>query len=321
MKYRATILYLVAALILAGIYFYDVHKEKKEDEAQITAKGLLDISSDQLDEIILTRGTQTIRLQKGTEPDKRKWKITDPVHAPADRLEIEDLKTRLVNMKYDRIIAEDAADLTRFGLEQPVFSINYKAGAKSGKLSFGSKTPLEDGHYVRKGDEKKIYLVAWADKNVPDKTLFELRDKRLFSLPGEKIKRLIIVSQKVSLTLIKKEGQWLLEDDQDFKIDGKRVESILRKFSWAEASSFEKETADDLSPFGLDRPRAVIILSDGEKSEEIQFGDPSKKNNKIYAKIKGKPQIVTVDKWLLSDLPQNRDDIKEDEPEKVKEKR
>ena len=87
----------------------------------------------------------------------------------------------------------------------------------------------------------------------------------------------------------------------------------MRKFAWARATSFEKERVNDPEPFGLDSSAVVVTLSDGKKDQSILLGNPVKqKRPGIYAKIKGQPRLVTVNKWLLNDLPQNREEIKEE---------
>jgi hypothetical protein len=47
------------------------------------------------------------------------------------------------------------------------------------------------------------------------------------------------------------------------------LESLIRRIIWEEASSLQKEDVVDLKPYGLDRPKARILLSDDKKSEEI----------------------------------------------------
>jgi len=313
LRYRSTILYLVAALLLVGLYLYDIHQDKKKEQEEQTAKVLLGIKADQIEGIILAGGKEAIELQKTEGTDKNAWNITAPIHATADSLAIEGLKNRLANLKYTRVIAEKADDLARFGLDAPSFIITYNAGKVSGQLAFGSLTPLEDGYYVKKDKDKRIYLVDKFDKQEFDKDLFELRNKRLFTLSPVKVNRFIIDRGKDKWVLIRKEGQWRFENDESFRGDTKKIDALVRKFARAEATSFEKETVEDMAPFGLDSSAVVVTLSDGKKSQSILLGNPVKqKQTRIYAKIKGQPQLVTVNKWLLSDIPQNPDEIREE---------
>jgi hypothetical protein len=315
LRYRTTILYLVATVLLVGLYLYDIHQDKKKEQVEKTAKVLLGIKADQIEGIILSGGNETIALQKAEGMDKNAWNITAPIRAAADNAAIEGLENRLANLKYTRVIAEKSDDLARFGLNDPSFIITCKAGKVSGRLAFGSLTPLEDGYYVNKDKDKRIYLVDKFDKDRLFTGLFELRDKRLFTLSSEKVDRFIIEREKENWTLIRKDGQWRFEDDEDFRVDTRKIDTLVRKFARAEATSFEKETVNDPEPFGLDSSAVVVTLSDGNSSQSILLGNPVKqKQAGIYAKIKGQPRLVTVNKWLLNDLPQNRQEIKEKHP-------
>ena len=120
--------------------------------------------------------------------------------------------------------------------------------------------------------------------------------------------------------LIKRDRRWRFEDDEDFRVDTQKIDELVRQFAEAKASSFKKEEIEDLGTFGLRAPAMVVSLSDGKKNEAVLIGGPSKEDKeKIHAKMKGRAELVTVDKWLLSYLPQNRDEIREEE--KVKEEK
>jgi len=305
-------LYLVAAILLGCLFFYDIYQDNKKEKVKKAAKQLFKFQVDELTSITLTSGRGTIKLQKTGALDKKEWKIIAPIHASTETPHIDSLKDKLANLKYSRIIAESASDLTQFGLNNPDFIITYRINTEPGQLSFGNQTPIEDGYYARRGKEKKVYLIAMRDKRDLDKKLFDLRSKMLFTLSLEKIKRFVIERDTGKWTLIKKDGTWQFEDDEAYRINQQKVDSMIRRFAWAEASSFEKETVEDLEPFGLHKPGILVTLSDDKRSEEIFIGDPLKENNvRKYAKMKRKPQVVTINKYLVEDIPQNREALKE----------
>jgi len=313
LRYRSTILYLAAALLLVGLYLYDIHQDKKKEQVEETAKVLLGIKADQINGITLKKGNEAIELQKTEGTGKDTWNITAPIKTTADGLAVEGLKKRLAGLKYTRVIAEKSDDPGLFGLDKPSFNITYNAGKVSGQLAFGSLTPLGDGYYVRKNTEKKIYLVDKFEKDELRVSLFELRDKRLFTLSPVKVNRFIIDRGKDRWSLIRKKGRWRLEDDADLKVDTRKIDTLVSKFARAGAVSFEKEAVTDLKPFGLDPPAVVVTLSEGKNSQAILLGGHSKENKtRIYAKIQGRPELVTVNKWLLNDLPRTREEIKEE---------
>jgi len=315
LKYRSTIVYLVAAIILVGLYIYETRTEKKEGEAREEAKQIFQIGANRLDSITLIRDKQIIKLEKSGVTDQQKWEITAPIHTETEKFLVVRITNKLAKLKYSRIISENAEDLTQFGLNKPAFTISYTSGKGDGALSFGFRSPIEDGFYAGEGKGKKVYLITISDKELLDKTLFDLRDKRLFTFDTDRVNRMVIDRESEKWTLFKKEGRWFFEGDEGLKIDRDRMESAIRRIIWEEASSFEKETADDLKTYCLDRPKACIILSDGKKSEELILGGHVRddKKDEIYAKMRGRPQIVTVRSRFLEDLPKTKDEIKENE--------
>jgi hypothetical protein len=90
----------------------------------------------------------------------------------------------------------------------------------------------------------------------------------------------------------------------------------------ARAVTFEAESSKDLAPFGLVEPRARITISDGKRAQTIRLGNPVKdKKSKIYAKMEGRPPVVTVEGRLLDDLPQQRDAVKKEDKIKAGDKK
>jgi len=312
MSYRAIIFYLVAAILLGGIYLYEIRQDKKKAEVQEAAKSLLKMPYDSLERIVIKRETGTITLQKKVAPHDKNWEITAPIYSTTDNAAVLSLINKLADLKYTRIIAENSGDLAQFGLVHPVLIITYKTATASGKLTFGSESPIEYSFYATKDDLEKVYLISVSDKKILDKDLFELMDKRLFTLEPEKVKRFIIEREATKWVILRKEGRWVFEDDDDFRIDQKRVNSLVTSISWAQALSFEKQAAIDLDTFGLKSPKARITISDGVKREQIVLGSISKENDtRLYSMMEGRPQLVLVGRWLLDSLPQNREAIKD----------
>jgi hypothetical protein len=261
LRYRATILYLFAAVLLAGIYLYEIRQDWKKEKAQDTAKVLFRIRADELTSLTLRRG-----------------------------------------------------DLAQFGLDYPSLIITYNTDGDTGTLSIGAQSPIEYGFYATTHNERRVYLISTEDKETLDKGLSELRDKMLFTLKPEKVERFMIEREAARWALIKKKGAWLCEDDKGFRVAQKRVNSLVERFAWAQAFSFEKETVDSLEPFGLHRPKARITLSDGERTQVILLGSTlTQHDTKIYAKMERRPQVVAVGKWLLDGLPHKKTAIKEEE--------
>ena len=316
MRYRSTLLYLLAAIVLVAFYLYENRKEEKEQAAKEDAKVIFPVKVDPWQSITLKREKETIRLEK-TSADSD-WSIVAPTRAAIDRMTLSRLQRTLAELKYERLIAERATDLSEFGLDKPSLVISFRGEKEEEILSIGAQSPMASSFYASVSKTGKVYLLSGAQKQELDKSLYDLREKKLLSLEMDKVTHVVIERKQSRWHLYKKEGRWHLEGDEELKVDQRKVDVFVRPILWADALSFEKEAAEDIKAYGLHEPAARIALSDDAKTEEIVFGDPGKGTGEIglYAMVKGKPQIVTVRKRLLADIPTEKEKIREGEEAK-----
>jgi hypothetical protein len=308
LKYRSTLVYLVLAILLVAFYFYETRKEEKKKSAEEETSFLFSVKPDDVTSLSLKSGDQEMRFEKKSGT----WEILHPVRGGVDSFALTRLLSRLTGLKSLRLIAESPKDLSEFGLHQPEVTLTFKAGGQDNTLLIGHISPIEKGYYVSKGGEEKVYFVSGDDKKALDRPLIELRDKKLFTIKTDLVRRVIIERKGERWVLDKKEGRWVFEGHEGLKIDPEKVEVFVRPTLWAEAQSFENEEAADLQPYGLDAPQARISLSDETQTEEISYGKEAAPD-RIFAAVKGKPQVVTVRKRLLDDLPKTEEDLAEKE--------
>ncbi len=308
MKYRSTLIYLILAVLLVGFYFYETGKEEKKKSTEEEARALFSVKPDDVTNLVLKSGDQEMRFEKKSGT----WEILHPVRSGVDSFAFARLLNRLTGIKSIRVIAESPKDLSEFGLKQPEITLTFRAGEHDNSLLIGHMSPIEKGYYVAKGGDGKVYFVPGDDRKALDQPLIELRDKKLFTLKTDQVRRVIIERKGERWVLEKKEGRWILDGFEDLKIEPEKVEVFVRPTLWAEAQSFEKEDASDLKPYGLDIPQARVSLSDEYQTEEIFYGKEVPPD-RIFAMVKGKPQVVTLRKRLLDDLPQTKGDLVEKE--------
>ena len=313
MKYRSTLIYLILALLLVAFYYYETREEEKKKRAEEEMHALFAVKPEEVTSLVLKRGDQEMRFEKknGT------WEILHPLRSGVDSFALTRLLNRLTGLEFLRVIAESPKDLSEFGLQKPEATLTFRAGDQDHTLSIGSISPIEKGYYLAKAGDAKVYFISGDDKKALDRPLIELRDKKLFTLKTDSVRRVIIERKGERWVLDKKEGTWTFQGDEGLKIDPEKVEVFVRPTLWSEAQTFEKEEAADLTPYGLDHPVARVTLSDGEQTEEISYGNEAP-SDRIFAVVKGKPQVVTVRKRLLDDLPQTKDDLAEKEKKEEK---
>ncbi|MGE5842725.1 MAG: DUF4340 domain-containing protein [Deltaproteobacteria bacterium] len=308
MKYRSTLIYFVLAVLVVAFYFYETRKEEKRKSAEEESRTLFSVKADDVTSFALKSGDQEVRFEKKSGT----WEILHPVRSKADPFALTRLLNRLTGLKVLRLVSENPKDLSEFGLREPEVTLAFRAGEQENTLSIGYISPIEKGYYVSKGGDRKVYFISGDDKRALDRPLLELRDKKLFDLKTDLVQRVVIERKGARWDLHKKEEKWSLEGHEDLKLDPEKVEVFVRPTVWAEAMSFEKEEVTDLKPYGLDAPQARVGLSDGTQSEEIIYGKDAAPD-RVFALVKGKPQLVTVRKRLLDDLPKTTEELVEKE--------
>lgn len=320
MRYRSTLLYLLAAIVLVAFYLYETRKEEKEQAAKEEAKVIFPVKADPLQSLILKREKETIWLEK-TSADSD-WRIVAPTRAATDRMTLSRLQRTLAELKYERLISEKATDLSEFGLDKPSLVISFRGEKEEETLSIGAQSPMGSSFYASVSKTGKVYLLSGGLKQELDKSLYDLREKKLLSLEMDKVTRVMIERKQSKWQLYKKEGRWHLEGDEELKVDQRKVDVFVRPILWADALSFEKETPEDIKAYGLHEPAARIVLSGDAETEEIVFGNPVKDTGEssLYAMVKARgarnPQIVTVRNRLLADIPTEKEKIREGEEAK-----
>ena len=320
MRYRSTILYLVAALVLGGVYFLDVRSEKKEEAREEKARILFPDIPDTLTRLAIERADGTVVLERTSGGENEEaWMVTAPVRTEADAFSVNRITSLLPHLTCSRVVRESADDLGSFGLDDPALGVTWAGDKTSGSLSIGEQSPMDKDFYARTGDQPRIVLLAAHNKEVLDKDLYDLRDKRLFTLAYDRVTRMAVEQPSGAWAFVKSgETTWALEGDPDFPMDSDRVNAIVRKLSWEEAASFEEEESNDLSPYGLDTPGLRIALSGGETREELHVGkvvEEGEGEARRYARTLQRPQVLTVKAEFLQDLPESLEDLRRKEPE------
>ena len=306
MTYRSTLIFLLVVAFFLSFYLFETRRVAKQKKAQEAMKTLFHLQPEELTRVALRKDNREIVLER---EDQETWEITAPLRAPADPFALARVKNTLARLKYLRVISKEPRDLSQFGLDPPDFVFSYRQGEKEGFLAFGSKSPVEDGFYARTDSDRSVYLIWGADKADLDKTLFDLRDKGLFTIQMEGVDRLVIERPGRTWILKRVDGEWSLHGREDLAVNQQKVEALLRITLVAEALSFVLEEAEDRESYGLDPPQARLLFSDNEQSEEILYG-ASAENRAVYAMVLGKPQLLKVPKRLIEELPETLEDLK-----------
>jgi hypothetical protein len=230
---------------------------------QLRTRDLMTFKMDDITRFVITKDNgQTIEVAR--EGDK--WRITKPGNYSADSTQVRQLLGALVNAKVADFISDAPSSVTQYGLEKPHLTITvYGKGSASQSLLFGFKQSEQgkDGIYVRRGESTPVYTVhQWVLGSI-DRTVFDLRDKTVFSFEPSQVET---VDAKVGSDhfMLKRApgGKWnVVEGTSTAAADVPVVERFLDEIRDLKGVSIVADPMPSPVPFGLDQPAIVVTLT------------------------------------------------------------
>lgn len=361
---KKSTLFLVAAALVLGVVVLIVKSSgdkpapKKldiagyasaEDLERDKKRGLMDaaiVIPHPIDEVILEREDGKVRMVREGEGDKATWRIAEPVDAVAVKWHVD----AIVDVFRSPTTRSDARTIK--AADFPLF--DFEPGRRVG-LTLKSKgavwngVELIVGQLVKetggvgddggdgvkgtwvmvKGDETTAYLLAGKDLRTPvNKTLSELRDKRVFSFEGDDISKIEITPEsgpKVVLSSTTteeppapdagpdakptKKTNWALTEPANVKGDT-AVASIARSLATLRAEDFiPLDKANEAAKKALAGPSWRYAMTVKDKTETLVIAKGDK--DKAWAQVEGRSEVMTLSAWTAKNLEKGLEDLKD----------
>jgi hypothetical protein len=196
-------------------------------------------------------------------------------------------------------VEEKPRDVGKYGLTNPTLTVSvHEKGGKSEQLLFGDDIPAGSMVYLRVAGNPKVYAAATSLKTSFDKSVNDLRDKRLLTFDQNQLTRIDMASGKAT-TEFGKNGQneWAIVLPQPYRADNFQVEELLRKLGEAKmdlnAPVADVEKAK--KGFTTGKPVAIAKLTDSAGTQTLEV----RKTGDDYF---GKSSVVDGDYKLAADL-------------------
>jgi hypothetical protein len=240
--------------------------------------------------------TATLELQEDT------WRLTSPVMAAADPWAVEGIISQLQAAKFKATAAEAPtdADLEKYGLKSPVFTVSARAyvpdASGGGKddparqqtvtLYGGIENPFDGSVYVRREGDPRVYSADGSVRYSLEKDLYALRDKELFGLDEALLKTVEVTAKAGAYTLERDtDKSWRLTKPTAQRADVDRVKKLLQALRGQRALSFPTDSPEARAKLGLDKPpvEALFTLTKGEPVRVRLSQVKSEGATKVYA--------------------------------------
>ncbi|MFL6416311.1 MAG: DUF4340 domain-containing protein [Bryobacteraceae bacterium] len=274
MKPRSLLVAAVLLVALSGaVWWSKRHPEAAQSSTANTPANpkLADIPSAQIKSIsIKKKDGSTVEVQK----NKDKWTIAAPAEYRADQDAVTSMTSSLSPITADSVVEDKAADVAKYGLNAPSLTVTvHENNGKSDEIFFGDDVPAGSLVYVRMGSDPKIYAVASSTKTSLDKSVNDLRDKRLLTFDSNNLTRVELVSPKTDVEFGKSNAnEWRIVKPKPYRVENFQVEELIRKLGDAKmdlsTSAEDAKKAD--ANFASAKLVATAKVSDSSGTQTLE---------------------------------------------------
>jgi hypothetical protein len=310
MKLRGLMLgTLVLLALAAGVYFSNKQKSAEAAKPPTDAPPkILALPDGDITKIAIRKhDADEIILDKNAAG---KWQITFPKPYGADQDASNALATAVGTVTSDKVIEDKATDLAGYGLKAPntEIDITTKKGAIK-KLRIGDDAPANGGTYVALDGDPRVFTVPSYTKSNLDKSLNDLRDKRLLTFEQDKLSRVELVAKKQDIEFGRDKDQWQIVKPKPLRADGLQVEELIRKVKDAkmDLTVSEEDAKKAAATFNSGTPVATVKVTDPSGTEQLEI---RKVKDDYYAKSSVVDGVHKVSNDLATGLDKGVDDFR-----------
>jgi hypothetical protein len=305
---------LIAAALLAALYGGFTYWEKRKPSD--TAKKDSESSSEKLF-TVETKNVRAVAI-KPREGDAvtcrregENWMIEEPKELHADKSAIEALLTSLVGASIDQVVDPKPASLTDYGLDAPAMTLEVTTSAKPEKftLVLGDDTPTGGSVYAQVAGNPRVFTLASYLKSSFDKKVFDLRDKRILSIPSGQVNRVEVTAKSNRWTLAKNpQGIWDLVLPPAVRADRFAAEGIVSRLESGTMQSVVAEDKKNIGRYGFGSPELSIRVSGAGVTQTLTLG--KKEDSRYYAMNSALEPVFTLEAFFLNDFEKSASDLR-----------
>jgi len=305
MKFKTTlILFIIFVVLLALVYFLEFQSKSQED----TGDKLVDLSSEDVERIVLKKGEEIIQFKRAEED----WLITEPLEAKGDKYEINRLADDFSDLRIERIVEEEPSDLEKYDIPQTNVTLFVKGQEQPITILIGMENPLDKTFFAKREDEQRVVLIPSLLKSLLEKNVFDFRQKDIFKFETDQAERIELKSKDIQWEAEKEDEEWFLQKPVHALAKKSNITDILYSLSNLKAKEFVSEDKKDeeIKNFGLDNPRFEVSVTLPLENQQVTFS-VQKKDDTVYATSSLSSKIIRAEDSILSDLGKKVEDLRE----------
>lgn len=229
------------------------------------------------------------------------WQMIQPVKAKADARTVEEIVSALGSLRVVVFEADGEYDLADYGLSQPRITVTLQSTADDQiqELQIGSDAGTPGRIYVASSEHHAVYAVNREIYTKLNRTVFDLRDKRVIDFQRTATHRFTIRQEDSEIVCQKDvDGEWEITAPVALKADEEAVDDLLFGVDALRVVAFVDDQPKNLQSYGLDSPSIEVSFMVPNTEPAVLLVGKMKGDN-IYVKAQNAEPVFLVKKVLL----------------------
>ena len=226
------------------------------------------------------------------------WQMIQPVKAKADARVVEEIVSALGSLRVVVFEADGEYDLADYGLSQPRITVTLQSTTADQiqELQIGSDAGTPGRIYVASSEHHAVYAVNKEIYTKLNRTVFDLRDKRVIDFQRTATHRFTIRQEDSEIVCQKDvDGEWEITAPVALKADEEVVDDLLFGVDALRVVAFVDDQPKNLQPYGLDSPSIEVSFMVPNTEPAVLLVGKMKGDN-IYVKAQNAEPVFLVKK-------------------------
>ena len=294
---RIFVLLFVAISLGLFVFIYEIEGDKKRKQKKEYNESLFKLNNNDIKLVRLKNKSQIIQYEK----NDNSWNITQPINLEVDKNIIDSQISVFLNSKVKRIIGQvDENKLKNYGLGSSNIEL-YIETFNGLKINYeiGDESATKGDLFVFDKDSNSVILSSNELKVQTQKTLFELRDKKIIHFDKSNVKQISIITEDDSI-IIKNEDKinqlWKITS-HDLNGDNSQIDNYLSSLNRYTAVDFiDNPEKNEKSYLKNSQISIVLNLEPNRNSKTLTIGESKISNSDTvhYGFESGKSNIFLI---------------------------
>lgn len=303
MSPRRTLAAAAVFAVLLGLAIVDSLRREIGDLQSAAERTLVEMSLEEVQSFTLTNRHGAFSLERRGDG----WWLIEPIEAMADQGFCFAILHNVTNAKRQgQVEGIPGAQLADYGLDSPAISATFRAADREATLDVGARAPGMPQFFATVRGSGEVFTVTEHIAANLTKTLFQLRDKRLFpNLPEPLLVTAITVTAEAAATRIIADGdrEWWVEGPPRRRADATVATDLISTLPRLEASSMPENVTPAAA--GLNPPYIELAVeTQNAGTLRLDLGLPtSARGDEFYAQRPGIGAVVAIRAQDSSRIP------------------